>query len=81
MIARRKSPRSSALSNPSGGGRCSPPNNPKVRGVAGGVGTGGARWRKVGFGLVCHGKAGVARHGSVRCGTEWLGKAGEDRHG
>lgn len=59
------------------------------QGKAGGVGTGGARWRKVEYGLVCPGKAGVVRHRklgslSVRVGGVrqvwrvqfWQGKIG-----
>jgi hypothetical protein len=44
---------------------------------------GPARYDAVGSGsgVVGYGKAGVARHGSVRCGTEWLGKAGRVRLG
>ena len=68
MIARRMSPRSSALSNQGRWGFAAPgmASLGAVRfGKAGGVGAGGARWRKVGFGLVCPGKAGMARRGVV----------------
>jgi hypothetical protein len=64
MTARRKSAKSSALSNPSGGGRCSSPAVPRY--VAWQARRVQARSRMVRSGRVRQVRLGSERHGAVR---------------